>query len=144
MSARIAGTLCWQLCFYEFAILLLIFLKCRRIKNKQKDIDLSKNGNKIYAPSWFIKDFPPFELDGELWTKRNDFENREYLFILINLGFLVSVFFSFPVIFFGARNNFIALFKLTYEAIISKKEGTGKSLNPNLDSIAQIDTILKE
>ena len=21
------------------------------------------------------KDFPPFELDGELWTKRNDFEN---------------------------------------------------------------------
>lgn len=36
---------------------------------------LSKNGNKIYAPSWFTKDFPPFELDGELWTKREDFEN---------------------------------------------------------------------
>lgn len=36
---------------------------------------LSKNGNKIYAPSWFIKDFPKFELDGELWTKREDFEN---------------------------------------------------------------------
>ncbi len=36
---------------------------------------LSKNGNKIYTPNWFIKDFPPFELDGELWTKRNDFEN---------------------------------------------------------------------
>ena len=36
---------------------------------------LSKNGNKIYAPFWFIKDFPPFELDGELWTKRDDFEN---------------------------------------------------------------------
>ena len=36
---------------------------------------LSKNGNKIYAPDWFIKDFPNFELDGELWTKRNDFEN---------------------------------------------------------------------
>jgi DNA ligase-1 len=36
---------------------------------------LSKTGNKIYAPNWFIKDFPPFELDGELWTKRNDFEN---------------------------------------------------------------------
>ncbi len=36
---------------------------------------LSKNGNKINAPIWFIKDFPPFELDGELWTKRDDFEN---------------------------------------------------------------------
>jgi len=36
---------------------------------------LSKNGNKIYAPSWFTKDFPSFELDGELWTKRADFEN---------------------------------------------------------------------
>ncbi len=36
---------------------------------------LSKNGNKIYAPSWFIKDFPPFELDGELYTKKDNFEN---------------------------------------------------------------------
>lgn len=36
---------------------------------------LSKNQNKIYVPSWFTKDFPPFSLDGELWTKRDDFEN---------------------------------------------------------------------
>ena len=36
---------------------------------------LSKNGNKIYTPDWFIKDFPNFELDGELWSKRDDFEN---------------------------------------------------------------------
>lgn len=36
---------------------------------------ISKNGNKINAPKWFIKNFPKFELDGELWTKRNDFEN---------------------------------------------------------------------
>ncbi|MGA1933019.1 DNA ligase [Arcobacter sp. YIC-464] len=36
---------------------------------------MSKNGNKINAPTWFIKDFPPFKLDGELWTKRNNFEN---------------------------------------------------------------------
>ncbi|MAD41211.1 MAG: DNA ligase [Arcobacter sp.] len=36
---------------------------------------LSKNGNIIYAPKWFIKNFPSFKLDGELWTKRNDFEN---------------------------------------------------------------------
>ena len=36
---------------------------------------LSKNGNKIYAPKWFINTLPDFELDGELWTKRSDFEN---------------------------------------------------------------------
>ncbi|MEN8718377.1 MAG: DNA ligase [Sulfurovum sp.] len=36
---------------------------------------LSKNGNKIYAPLWFTKNLPNFKLDGELWTKRNDFEN---------------------------------------------------------------------
>jgi len=36
---------------------------------------ISKNGNEIYAPFWFTKDFPPFELDGELWSKREDFEN---------------------------------------------------------------------
>lgn len=36
---------------------------------------LSKNGNKIFAPTWFIKNLPDFKLDGELWTKRDDFEN---------------------------------------------------------------------
>lgn len=36
---------------------------------------LSKNGNKIHAPLTFTKKFPNFALDGELWTKRNDFEN---------------------------------------------------------------------
>lgn len=35
---------------------------------------LSKNGNPIYAPQYFIKNFPPFALDGELWTQRADFE----------------------------------------------------------------------
>lgn len=44
----------------------------------------SKNGNKIYAPNWFTKDFPPFELDGELWTKRDDFENIENIVLDIN------------------------------------------------------------
>lgn len=35
----------------------------------------TKNGNNINAPKWFTADFPPFALDGELWTKRGDFEN---------------------------------------------------------------------
>lgn len=36
---------------------------------------LSRKEKKIFAPSWFTKNFPPFELDGELYTKRTDFEN---------------------------------------------------------------------
>jgi len=36
---------------------------------------ISRGGNIIYAPKWFTKDYPPFEIDGELWTKRGDFEN---------------------------------------------------------------------
>ena len=34
----------------------------------------TKNGNLIHAPKSFLKGFPDFALDGELWTKRNDFE----------------------------------------------------------------------
>ncbi len=36
---------------------------------------LSRNGNVLHAPEWFTRDFPPFEMDGELWTGRADFEN---------------------------------------------------------------------
>ena len=36
---------------------------------------LTRKGNKIHAPKWFIDSLPTFKLDGELWTKRADFEN---------------------------------------------------------------------
>ncbi len=36
---------------------------------------LTRNGNIIYAPKWFTKDYPSFPIDGELWTKQKDFEN---------------------------------------------------------------------
>ena len=36
---------------------------------------LTRSGNIIHAPTWFTKDYPPFEIDGELWSKRKDFEN---------------------------------------------------------------------
>ncbi len=34
----------------------------------------TKKGKKINVPKWFISNFPPFALDGELYTKRDDFE----------------------------------------------------------------------
>lgn len=35
----------------------------------------TRNGNILAAPEWFLKNLPPFPLDGELWTQRKDFEN---------------------------------------------------------------------
>ncbi len=35
----------------------------------------SRQGNQIFAPEWFLEALPPFAIDGELWTQRNDFEN---------------------------------------------------------------------
>lgn len=32
-----------------------------------------RSGRKIHAPEWFVEELPPFAIDGELWTKRNDF-----------------------------------------------------------------------
>ncbi|MEA2016806.1 MAG: DNA ligase [Campylobacterota bacterium] len=36
---------------------------------------LTRSGKIIHAPKWFTKDYPTFEIDGELWSKRRDFEN---------------------------------------------------------------------
>ena len=34
---------------------------------------ISRGGNVIAAPAWFVADFPPQPLDGELWLGRNQF-----------------------------------------------------------------------
>lgn len=36
---------------------------------------LTRQNKIINAPKWFTQNLPPFALDGELWTKRGDFEN---------------------------------------------------------------------
>lgn len=35
---------------------------------------LTRGGQRIMAPDWFTQHYPPFAIDGELWTKRGDFE----------------------------------------------------------------------
>lgn len=35
---------------------------------------LSRSGAIIEAPEWFLKSYPPFAIDGELWSKRGEFE----------------------------------------------------------------------
>ncbi len=36
---------------------------------------ISRGGKEFKTPLWFVKGFPPFEIDGELWSKRGDFDN---------------------------------------------------------------------
>ena len=36
---------------------------------------ISRGGKIIHAPDWFTREYPPFEVDGELWSRRGDFEN---------------------------------------------------------------------
>ncbi len=36
---------------------------------------ISRSGNIFASPKFFTKDFPKFELDGELWNKRGNFSN---------------------------------------------------------------------
>lgn len=36
---------------------------------------ISRQGNVFHAPKWFTQSLPSFELDGELWFGRNQFEN---------------------------------------------------------------------
>jgi len=35
---------------------------------------ISRGGKIIHAPKWFTKDYPSFPIDGELWSKRGDFD----------------------------------------------------------------------
>lgn len=35
---------------------------------------ITRNANIIYTPTWFVKNFPPQTLDGELWLARHSFE----------------------------------------------------------------------
>lgn len=35
----------------------------------------SKGGKLLTPPSFFTQNFPPFEIEGELWSKRGDFHN---------------------------------------------------------------------
>ena len=35
---------------------------------------ITRNGNPIYPPPWFIRNWPTEPLDGELWSKRGSFE----------------------------------------------------------------------
>ncbi|NCD13497.1 MAG: DNA ligase [Epsilonproteobacteria bacterium] len=36
---------------------------------------ISRGGTIFATPLWFTKDFPPFAVDGELWSRRGDFEH---------------------------------------------------------------------
>jgi len=37
---------------------------------------LSRQGNRYYAPDWFVAGFPDVPLDGELWLDRKAFQRN--------------------------------------------------------------------
>lgn len=64
---------------------------------------------------------------------------NDVLFFGMNGGFLISVFFSFPVMFFGARNNFIALGKL----VLTKNKKPKIAAENYTDSVQQISSYIE-
>ena len=62
------------------------------------------------------------------------------LYILLNFGFLISVFFSFPVMFFGARNNFIAI---TKTIVMACKKSRDKYQPVNKDTVEEISSYIQ-
>ena len=46
---------------------------------------------------------------------------RGIIFFVINISFIISIFFAFPIMFFGCRNNFIALVKLIFVTEVQTK-----------------------
>jgi hypothetical protein len=67
---------------------------------------------------------------------------NDVLFWGMNGGFLLSVFFSFPVMFFGGRNNFVALIYMFKNRNKGNKETKGKR-DGFSDSIAEISSYIK-
>lgn len=47
-------------------------------------------------------------------------ELNDVAYFIMNISFLISVFFSFPIMFFGARNNFIAIANVLLSKIKKK------------------------
>ena len=69
-----------------------------------------------------------------LSLKKDDLELP--IFLAMNAGFLISVFFSFPVMFFGARNNFIALMKMITLSIQGQKNNFKSIHADNVEEIS--------
>ena len=61
------------------------------------------------------------------------------IFFVINIGFIVSIFFAFSIIFFGCRNNFIALVKL----FLTPAKVQLKSAKQSYDNIEEITSFLQ-
>jgi amino acid permease len=67
-----------------------------------------------YHLVWSIEN-KPVVFANFLLNIKYDPNSNPFIYFIINIGFLLSIFFAFPIIFFGCRNNFIALIQLVQE-----------------------------
>jgi amino acid permease len=80
-------------------------------------------------------------------VKANFLESFDYklmskpFFFLLNATFLLSIFFAFPIMFFGCRNNFIALVKLAVAKSVKKEKEVAWR---GEDTIEEISTYIRD
>jgi amino acid permease len=67
-----------------------------------------------------------------------DPDKSPIIYFIINCGFLLSVFFAFPIMFFGCRNNFIALLQL-----LLAKDEVVKKWRQNSDNVELISSYIQ-
>lgn len=65
------------------------------------------------------------QLETNFLLSFNSENTNEAIYLILNISFLTSVFFSFTLLFFGARNNFIAISK----NFIQKSEGHTRQIS---------------
>jgi hypothetical protein len=67
-------------------------------------------------------------------------DTNEALYLIMNIGFLASVFFSFPVMYFGARNNFIAIIK---SVVLMARKDKGEYKQVSDDNVEEISSYIE-
>ncbi len=70
------------------------------------------------------------QIEANFLLSFNSENTNEAIYLILNISYLTSVFFSFTLLFFGARNNFIAISK----NFIQKSEGySGQISKDNIE-----------
>lgn len=62
------------------------------------------------------------QIEGNFLLSIDYASSNNVLYYFMNCGFLVSVFMAFPIVFFGTRNNFIALIKLVQTKTVVNRQ----------------------
>ena len=100
---------------------------------------VTRSGKKIHVPQWFVSKWPETPLDGELWSKRGDFQNivscirrlpKNQQDCWQNIRFHV---FDLPAEQDRFEQRVKDIFRKIYFAVINEKRLTGKNRKLNTE-----------